>query len=350
MKISVVVPVYNAGNKLKKCIKSILNQTFKEFELILINDGSTDNSLSICNNYANIDKRVRVINKQNEGCIETRRRGIQESNADYIMFVDADDWIDKKTLELLYEDSINNNSDIVVCKKYKAISNFIKKDVNGNLDIYLNKHSIYEGEDINNILTKSFLFAGCFPCEMWGKLYKKELLIDSGKYLDKIKFFGEDLYLNIEVFSKSKKVSILDEKLYYYRMGGGISKYMPYYFDDIINGYKVKRKIARELYECNIENVFINISSNLLDLYKSFLLNIMYSDFNENDIKKIIKKQVSNISLIEAINYLIDSKYDKEFIQGIKEKDIDYLYEYGLQQKKSRILKDKILNILAIFS
>lgn len=109
-KISVVVPVYNAGKKLRKCIESVLKQTFIDFELILVNDGSTDHSLEVCNRYAVKDTRIKVISKVNEGSILTRRRGIEESKSDYIMFVDADDWVDERILEILYTELKNSNS------------------------------------------------------------------------------------------------------------------------------------------------------------------------------------------------------------------------------------------------
>ncbi|MEH7309285.1 glycosyltransferase family 2 protein, partial [Neobacillus drentensis] len=128
-KVSVIVPIYNAEKKLNKCIKSILNQTFKDFELILVNDGSTDSSLYICRKHAKLDKRIKIIDKQNEGSIATRRRGIDASRTEYIMFVDADDWIDKKTIEVLYNETNNSKVDIIVCNMYKVLGScfLIKK-------------------------------------------------------------------------------------------------------------------------------------------------------------------------------------------------------------------------------
>ena len=102
VEVSVVVPIYNAGKKLDKCIKSILNQTFKDFELILVNDGSTDNSIKICRKYELRDSRVKVIDKENEGSIATRNLGIKKSIGNYITFVDADDYISLDAIEKLY--------------------------------------------------------------------------------------------------------------------------------------------------------------------------------------------------------------------------------------------------------
>ena len=107
-KVSVVVPIYNAGKKLNRCIESIINQTFSNIEIILVNDGSTDCSLDICNKYRVKDKRIIIIDKKNEGSIKTRRRGLEASNGEFVVFVDADDWIDSRFVEILYKEITEN--------------------------------------------------------------------------------------------------------------------------------------------------------------------------------------------------------------------------------------------------
>ena len=111
--VSIVVPVYNAEKYLPKCIDSILNQTFKNFELILVNDGSKDNSLIICEDYKVSDRRIKVINKKNEGVSIARNIGINSAKGKYIMFIDSDDWIESNMVEKMY-DAIQN-SDIAIC-------------------------------------------------------------------------------------------------------------------------------------------------------------------------------------------------------------------------------------------
>ena len=133
IEVSVVVPIYNAGKKLEKCIKSILNQTFTNFELILVNDGSTDNSINICKKYELKDNRVRVIDKKNEGSIATRNRGVMEASGDYIMFVDADDYIATTAIEKLYIDAKDKDLDIIVCNTYKVLGDrAIIKQINNS--------------------------------------------------------------------------------------------------------------------------------------------------------------------------------------------------------------------------
>ena len=93
--ISIIVPIYNIEKKLNKCIYSILEQTYKNFELILVNDGSTDNSLKICNEYKRKDNRIKIINKENQGLVLARKSGLDEATGKYIIFIDGDDWVHK---------------------------------------------------------------------------------------------------------------------------------------------------------------------------------------------------------------------------------------------------------------
>lgn len=114
-KISIIVPIYNAENHLEKCIKSILTQTVEDLELILVDDGSKDNSLSICKAYANKDSRIKVIHQKNAGVSAARNHGIEVAEGDFIGFVDSDDWIDAHMYEILLEEAKKTNADVVMC-------------------------------------------------------------------------------------------------------------------------------------------------------------------------------------------------------------------------------------------
>ena len=121
IKASIVITAYNVESYIEKCIMSVINQTEKNIEIIIVNDGSTDSSLEICNKYKKKDKRVRIINKKNEGVIEARKKGIREAKFDYVTFVDADDWIHKKCLEIAWNEINKTNSDIVVFNMFKVV-------------------------------------------------------------------------------------------------------------------------------------------------------------------------------------------------------------------------------------
>ncbi len=135
------------------------------------------------------------------------------------MFVDADDWINKNTIEILYKESIDSNVDITVCNTYKVVGNgtLIKKK---NQSTYFNDNKVFNKKEIKNELIVAYFHGHPFPPSLCAKLYKKELLQNSGKYLERIIFFGEDLFYNLEMFIKANRVKVTNESLYYYRIGG----------------------------------------------------------------------------------------------------------------------------------
>ena len=116
--ISIVVPVFNVEKFLKKCIESIISQSFSNFEVLLVNDGSTDGSLDICLQYTKIDDRVKVINKKNGGLSDARNAGIKYATGKYICFIDSDDFIEKEYLQKLYKNIVKYNSDVSMCEYF----------------------------------------------------------------------------------------------------------------------------------------------------------------------------------------------------------------------------------------
>ena len=162
--ISVIVPVYNVEKYLRKCLESIINQTYKNLQIILVNDGSTDSSLSICKEYENIDNRIIVIDKENEGPAIARNVGLDSADGDFIAFVDSDDWILENMYEVLLEKQAIHNADMTVCGKlnyYEKTDSFVSGNLFEN-DVYCEKE-----EAIGILMLKSVA--------PWNKLYRKKL-------------------------------------------------------------------------------------------------------------------------------------------------------------------------------
>ena len=345
-RFSVIVPIYNAEKYLSKCINSVLCQTFKSFEVILINDGSTDKSLEICKRYSRLDSRVRVINKQNEGLIITRKRGIDESIGDYITFVDADDWISKKTLELVNENINEYEADVIVFNMYKVLSvlPLIKKE--GTRE-YFKNFSIVSGNDIKEQLASAYFHGHPFPSNLCGKVYKKNILVSCGNYLNNIKFLGGDLFYNLEVFLNVEKVSLINKALYYYRTGGGTSKYMPYLFDDSIEGYRIQKCVINKYYESSKVERYNGITAMLLNTFKTCLNNLLLSEYDEIQIKKNISSFLENKELIEACeNEKKRNYFSKDYIEAITNKNISYLYNMAKNSYEEKNIKKYLKGIL----
>ncbi|MDQ8735938.1 glycosyltransferase [Paenibacillus sp. LHD-38] len=341
--VSVVVPIYNSGNKLDKCITSILLQTFVNFELILVNDGSQDNSLEICGKYRGEDSRIILINKKNEGSVAARETGLKVSTSEYVMFVDADDWVDKNIIECLYNELITNNADISVCNTYKVVGNgkLIKRKTQS---IYFEIDKVYTKEDVKKNLVTSYFHGHSFPASLYAKLYKRDLLLSSGNYLNRIHYLGDDLFYNLEVFLKAERVKVVTNPLYYYRTGGYTSKYMPYLFDDMTNGYQIQKEVINEHF--NDSQKHLNgISVMLLNTFKTCLQNLFQGNLSNKEIKKKIVDYSSNENVINCLTNEASIKcFPEEYLSAIRNKNVEYLYQLGYSMHK----KSKIRNYLTL--
>lgn len=207
-KISIIVPVYNVGEYLEICIDSILNQTFKDFELILVNDGSTDNSLKICNYYKNIDNRICIIDKKNGGLSSARNAGLDIAKGEYIGFIDSDDYIHPQMYELLYNQIIKNKADISMCD-FKKVYEFDKKLLDSNFVLY-NKTEILNNKEALFELDGKDGVAYIVACN---KLYKRELFKNI-RFKEEV--IHEDEYIIHRLLYEVNKLVYMEEKLYFY--------------------------------------------------------------------------------------------------------------------------------------
>ena len=207
IKISIIVPVYNVEKYLERCIISILNQRFYDFELILVNDGSTDRSLDICNEYEKIDNRIKVINKENGGLSSARNAGIEVAKGEYIAFVDSDDYINRNMYQVLYDNIIKADADI-------SISNFEYVDENDDVNLN-NKLENIEFMTFNNIEAMHQLYSGNNVqfIVAWNKLYKRELFRELRYTEGRI---HEDEFIIHKLLYNTNKVVYTPLRLYYY--------------------------------------------------------------------------------------------------------------------------------------
>lgn len=205
-KVSIIVPIYNAEKFLDKCIQSIINQTYSNLEIILVNDGSTDKSLEICNKYKGIDRRIIVINKNNGGVSSARNKGLELASGNYIGFVDSDDFISEYMYEKMVKAMIQNNADVVECGYFTCDSNY------KNIERHELTDSIINGE-----YQCSYMYLSNKNTTNYNvnKLYKKSLF--DGLRYPNLKF-SEDFWVNTKIFYKCKRKVTLNECFYYYVM------------------------------------------------------------------------------------------------------------------------------------
>lgn len=222
-KISVVVPIYNVEKYIDKCINSILNQSYKEIEVILVNDGSTDNCLNLCKQYSKMDSRVLVINKKNGGLSSARNAGIAVATGKYIVFIDGDDYICLDYIEKLYNTIKLSKSDMAVCgvEIVDEVGNKTNRLSTGNsydefIPFGAECLEPYEMEKRYYTCKNGFMFV-----VTWNKMYLKDifnnLLFDEGKIF-------EDEYIFSSMIRKCKKIAFTPDKLYFYvQRNGGIT-------------------------------------------------------------------------------------------------------------------------------
>lgn len=199
-KISIIIPIYNCDKYLSNCIESILCQSYENIELILVNDGSTDNSLRICQKYRKLDTRVILISKENKGVSNSRNIGIHRATGDYIAFVDGDDVIAKNMYEILMNRIIKDESDGCVLIDYTIYSLSEKIKLRKKLDAF---EAIRE------------LFLLRFPTSVWAYLYKTKFIIHQIRFSNEIYFF-EDFEFNFRYLILTKKISLVSGQYYYY--------------------------------------------------------------------------------------------------------------------------------------
>lgn len=212
-KISVIVPVYNSEKVVNRCIDSILKQTYSDFELILINDGSKDKSIDILKDYEKKDLRIRVIDNENNGVSETRNIGINEAKGDYIQFVDSDDYIDEDMLKESLEQLEKNSVDIVMSGIYLDIE---KNGVaNSSTQTYEYKFANNNTEIVENVLTR---LGGTYINSPINKLYKRSIIKENNIYMNKEIDLGEDLLFNLEYLKHCNSIIFGDKCYYHYCM------------------------------------------------------------------------------------------------------------------------------------
>lgn len=267
--ISIIVPVYNVERYLSRCIDSILSQTYSDFELLLINDGSSDSSGIICDRYARQDERIRVFHKENAGVVSARNLGLDKAVGEWVTFVDSDDWIDQNMYQTLYNEAISAQSDFVLCDfylyyspdnktLYKAVSTKgLKEDIIRNY--------ILSFTSLCNILVHRSLYE------------KNHLRIPEGLTV------CEDFWLSVQLLYHAKKISSVDVPLYFYNREN---------VNSILNNPNTTRYIS----ECKV----------YLDII---------SFFRKEKVLDLFQKEISWRILKSKQDLILDPSRHKEFLE-----------------------------------
>jgi len=239
--VSVVLPIYNVEEFLERCITSVVNQSYKNLEIILVDDGSPDNCPSICDEWSKRDERIKVVHKQNAGLGMARNTGIENATGEFICFFDSDDFVEEKTIEKCLAEMEKNSSDVVI---------FGYSEIDGDDKVTLvpihSEKELYEGEDILSKLLPALLSldisAGISACT---KMYRMSALKSSDiKFVSEREIVSEDAYFALQFFGKISRASVINENYYYYYKNS----------NSLTRSYKKDRQIKNNVYlEKNVE-------------------------------------------------------------------------------------------------
>ena len=307
--VSVIMPIYNVGKFLEECLESVIHQTYKNLEIILIDDGSKDNSPEICDKYAKIDKRIKVIHQENKGLSAARNAGLDFFKGEYVYFIDSDDFVDSNAISRCVELIEKDNSDIAsfyfhyVDEDSKEIVPFVKKDIKPiwNVDDFWDNISCFGDAELT-----------IAAVVVWNKLFKREIF-------DNVRFevgrINEDSFIIPDIIRNVKTISFINEPLYSYRKRS----------NSIMSRYDIRRMVDSSLSlikRCDYFNEF-NYSHYFAGNYRTVIV-----DYYE------IKKHHKELSDSQKLDYLFIKRKIKEF--------------YKLSKKdKNQTKKDKFLTFVS---
>lgn len=253
IKVSVIIPVYNVEKYLKKCLDTVINQTLKEIEIICVDDGSSDNSLTILNEYQKSDSRIIIFKQENRGPGETRNFALNNAHGEYVFFLDSDDWIEVDALEKLYGNAIDNDSELVLFDSIEHLpNNHDKERVFHILEKF--KDNIFDYTMVKRLVLNSFFVP-------WSKLYKTSFILENNIRYPPFPLFV-DVSFHVANTSLAKRISYLPEKLYHYNKLNESS----------VQNTKIKMKRSKVIFDVinHVEN-FLNEHNLFKDLELNFL-------------------------------------------------------------------------------
>lgn len=328
--ISVIIPVYNVERYLEQCLISVINQSFQELEIILVDDGSQDRSSEICDEYARKDKRIKVIHKENGGLMAAWKDGVRVSKGEYIGFVDSDDWIDEDMYENLYRAVQENQADIALCGWIREGTDIHEKE---RMFITGGK---YSREDLEKDVFPRMISFGKMldryiaPNKVT-KLFKKELLENNFKYFDDDISIGEDMVSSFSCIFDAKTIYVLEDFFpYHYRLNEE-SMMEKADFSFYQKSLAMNNQMRKIIQQKQLPGFEIQLNNDLLSLAFWGMERMVKSDAKNEQKKQYIRQIV------------VDSSFTKALKQENLTKGNKKCFVYAL------LSKAKLINILYFF-
>ncbi len=274
-KISIIISEYNSEKTISRCLDSLINQTYKDIEIIVVNDGSTDNSYAVTESYAKKDGRIILFNNSNHGPSFSRNFGINKATGKYIAFVDSDDYLDKDAIEFMYNSAQKSKADILLCGYFKETGDSTFKITADS--------GIFSGKEINSRLVE--LKSKDIIDPLWNKLYRSDFLRETGVLMPENELY-EDTDFNLRLLSHNPVIEICDRCFYHYvlHLGSITRRFNPEKLDLIKKRARLLKEVSSGL-DSYCDFYFIKcIFSSVIDSFFSC---------SKNEILSVIKKEIA---------------------------------------------------------
>ncbi len=347
--ISVIMPVYNIEKKqikLKAAINSVLNQSYSDYELIVVNDGSTDKTEQILLELPKRDKRIRIISKENGGVESARREGLKNAKGDFILHMDQDDMYRKDAFEIFLSKIEETDADVVVANNVRFIFN--KRFSFGKcITPSMQSEKVINHDGFMNQYFVSFFGINDLPVNIWNKMYRK-------KFLDRCPeppLTGqiiEDLSYNMHILPYAKIITIIPDVLYYYRWGGFTNRYDKTILDTALVGYRLK---TYQIEKYGMTQFKVSIAIELLNYLNTyFSKSVEYDVFKKDTFLSEAERVFAMSEVRESIGIVRDyNKYHKDYIDAMLTNDFNQLYTCEVNAKKTNWKRHMLKHIMLKF-
>lgn len=328
--VSIIIPVYNSGNALNKCVDSVVKQTYSDLQIILVNDCSTDaRTNAIIENWKNRDERIILINKdKNEGIEKARFTGLEHVTGSYLMFMDHDDWLfSYDVIQIMMDNMLATDADVVMGRSYEQ-KLFFKRAIYDPTP-----KGIIEQPELKEKYYISFFGVNIIPVLVWAKIYKMDV-IKAAKLKPRGLRDTDDVNFNMWVFPYVQRFSVIDDFVYVHRWGGFSSKLIDF-IPEYKRLYKERRNAIKEFdYEKAVKSINIQMK-NLL--YFDLSLKIERKNYKKNDILEYLKNELAD----EFWNDVTNPNVESDFTEALRLKDyerMDSIIRKSLESPKRRVV------------
>ena len=350
--VSIIVPVYNAEKYLRRCVDSILRQEYTDFELLLMDDGSTDGSAAICDGYAGQDRRVRVIHKENSGVSDTRNLGMEQARGEYLQFVDSDDWITPDCTRLMVRTAQQSGCDMVVADFYRVVGERLSHK--GGIG---DKGVLSREEYVAHMMDSP---ANFYYGVLWNKLYRRDVVMDNGLRMNPDIRLCEDFMFNLEYIRYARTFCALQVPVYYYvktrnSLSAASVKRTPQVIRVKLTAFECYQNFFKSMLDNkDYEQVRLKVYRFLIDAATDGMVSPLPGGHRLGD-----ERTHASAELLQAESFLLDGYRDRKLLEHLLEsvalrhsltlKDVKLLIQFELagQALRARDIQD-VANLTAL--